>query len=194
MFSSALVLAEVAAHPGNGSPSVGEQITQITDTFGLNVPGLLAQIVSFSVVAWVLWRFAFKPVLATINERQHTIESGLKYAEEMKAKLAAAEQHCAAMHKQAQQDATRIVEDARNAAKDFLQKQMQEATVRANDTIAKAQQAIELEHKKMLADARTEIARLVVATTERVLAKRLTDTDRSAYNEAASRELVEARS
>jgi F-type H+-transporting ATPase subunit b len=42
----------------------------------------------------------------------------------------------------------------------------------------------------MLADARTEIARLVVTTTERVLAKKLTDVDRAAYNEAATRELT----
>jgi F-type H+-transporting ATPase subunit b len=42
----------------------------------------------------------------------------------------------------------------------------------------------------MLADARTEIARLVVVTTERVLAKRLTDADRASYNEAAARELT----
>ena len=44
----------------------------------------------------------------------------------------------------------------------------------------------------MLAEARTEIARLVVVTTERVLAKKLTDADRSAYNDAASRELTNA--
>lgn len=193
MFSPLLILAE-AAHLPEASPSVSEQITQITDTFGLNVPALVAQIVSFSVVAWVLWRFAFKPVLATINERQQTIEAGLKYAEEMKAKLAAAERDCATMHRQAQLESTRIVEEARKAAKDYLDKQMQEATVRTNDLLTKAQQAVELEHKKMLADARTEIARLVVLTTERVLARRLTDSDRSAYNEAASRELVELKS
>jgi F-type H+-transporting ATPase subunit b len=56
--------------------------------------------------------------------------------------------------------------------------------------LAKAQQATELEHKKMLADARTEIARLVVITTERVLSKKLSDADRNAYTEAASRELT----
>ena len=61
---------------------------------------------------------------------------------------------------------------------------------RASDILAKAQQAIELEHKKMLADARSEIARLVVTTTERVLAKKLTEADRASYNETASRELT----
>ena len=73
---------------------------------------------------------------------------------------------------------------------DFTDKQTQEASTRASDILAKAQQAIELEHKKMLADARSEIARLVVTTTERVLAKKLTEADRASYNETASRELT----
>jgi F-type H+-transporting ATPase subunit b len=42
----------------------------------------------------------------------------------------------------------------------------------------------------MLADARSEIARLVVSTTERVLAKKLSDADRASYNETATRELT----
>ena len=41
----------------------------------------------------------------------------------------------------------------------------------------------------MLADARSEIARLVVVTTERVLAKKLSEADRAAYNDTAAREL-----
>ena len=43
----------------------------------------------------------------------------------------------------------------------------------------------------MLAEARTEIARLVVATTQRVLAKDLTEAERSRYNESAARELAQ---
>ena len=189
MSSSLLVLAEVAGHAAEHAAS-GDAVTQLTETFGINVPSILAQIVSFAVVAWVLWQFAFKPVLATINERQKAIQSGLDYAEEMKAKLAAAQQESAALIKNAQAESTKIIEEARRTAKEYLDKQMQEATARANDTLSKAQQAIELEHKKMLADARTEIARLVVTTTERVLAKKLTDADRSAYNDAATRELT----
>ncbi|MFZ9683260.1 MAG: ATP synthase F0 subunit B, partial [Cephaloticoccus sp.] len=68
-------------------------------------------------------------------------------------------------------------------------KQTQEATQKANELIAKAQQAIELERRKTIAEAREEIARLVIATTERVLAKQLTDAERAAYNETAAREL-----
>jgi len=147
------------------------------------------QVISFLIVLFVLYKFGIKPVTATMEERTKKIEAGIKHAEEMQAKLAAAQQESAAIVKKANGEATRIVEDARKSAKDYLDKQTQEASGKANELLAKAQQAIELEHKKMLADARTEIARLVVTTTERVLAKKLTDADRASFNEAAAREL-----
>lgn len=104
--------------------------------------------------------------------------------------LAAAQQESTAIAKKAHAEAARLVDEARKTAKEFLDKQTQEATAQASEVLGKARQAIELEHKKMLADARSEIARLVVSTTERVLAKKLTEADRAAYLDTASRELT----
>src|SRR5271169_6700623 len=192
MLSHLLILAqasgaaaETAAH---GEAAGG--ISKITQQFGISWPFLLAQILNFSIVAFILWRFAFRPVLAMLDERQHKISDGLKYAEEMKAKLEAVQQEGLASAKQAQIEATRIIDEARKAAKEFLDKQTQEGSAKAGEIIAKAQQAIDLEKKKMLAEARTEIARLVVATTQRVLSKDLSDAERSRYNESATRELT----
>ena len=165
-------------------------ITQLTQTFGIDIASLVAQIVSFCVVAYILWRFAFKPVLATLDERQKKIESGIAYADQMKAELAATQQKQDAILREAQTKAQQIIADTQKAARDYADKQQQEAIARAADIAAKAQQALVLEHTKMLADARAEIARLVVATTERVLAKRLTDADRAAYNDTAAKELT----
>ncbi|MDB6094171.1 MAG: synthase subunit [Verrucomicrobia bacterium] len=158
--------------------------------FGVEWKYILIQLVSFLIVLGVLYKFAIKPTIAAMEERAGKINSGLKYAEEMQAKLAAAQQESAAIIKKSQVEATRIIDDARKSAKDFLDRQTQETSAKVSDMLAKGQQSIELEHKKMLADARTEIARLVVITTERVLAKKLSDADRSSYNEAASRELM----
>ena len=187
MFSSLLTLAEVTAHAPDASGP-----TKIMHDFGISLPGIAAQVLNVGIVVFILWKFAFKPVLATLDERQAKIASGLQYADEMKAKLEAAQQESAASAKRAQVEASRIIEEARKSAKEFLDKQTQETAAKANDIIAKAQQAIELEKKKMLAEARTEIARLVVVTTQRVLAKELSEADRSRYNEAASRELTNA--
>jgi len=179
MISSLLPLAAEAANP----------VTQITQEFGINLPGILAQMLSFAVVAWILWRFAFKPVMANLDERQKKISSGLAYAEEMKAKLAAAQQAADAQLKEAQAKARELLAEAQKSAKEFADRQQQEAVAKSADVLKKAQEAIELEKKKMLAEARGEIARLVVATTQRVLAAELSEADRSRFNAAAAREL-----
>ena len=138
----------------------------------------------------ILWKFAFKPILATLDERQKKIADGLRYTDEMKAKLEAVQQESAASAKRAQTEATRIIDEARRSAKEFFEKQTQETAAKAGDILAKAEQVIELEKKKMLAEARTEIARLVVETTQRVLSKELSEAERSRYNESAARELT----
>jgi F-type H+-transporting ATPase subunit b len=191
MLSHLLILAQTAAPAVDAAahPEAAGGISKITQDFGISWPFLLAQILNFSIVAFILWRFAFKPVLATLDERQKKIASGLQYADEMKAKLEAAQQESIASSKKAQAEATRIIEEARKAAKEFLDKQAHESSVQAGEILAKAQQVIELEKKKMLAEARTEIARLVVATAQKVLSEELTDADRSRYNEAAAKEL-----
>jgi F-type H+-transporting ATPase subunit b len=183
-----LILAETTANSG----SLVDGFVQLLNGLGVNLPGLLAQMLNFSIVAFILWRFAFKPVIATLDARQKKIESGLKYADEMKAKLDATQQESTVIIKNAQLEAAKFIEEARKSAKDFSEREQKAAAERANDIVAKAQQAIELEHKKMLADARSEIARLVVATTQRVLAKELNDADRARYNDSATRELTNA--
>jgi F-type H+-transporting ATPase subunit b len=164
-------------------------ITQIVDQFGLRLPFFVAQIINFLVVASLLWFFAFKPVMASITERQRQIDQGLKNAEDANLRLEEAKKATAASIHEAQLKGQQLIEEAQKSAKEFSDRQQQEAAERASALITKAQAAIELEKKKMLAEARTEIARLVVATTSRVLARDLSEGDRAKYNEAAAREL-----
>ena len=166
-----------------------DTVTQIAGQFGVRWPFLIAQIINFVIVASLLWYLAFKPVMKTITDRQKKIEDGLKYADEMKAKLEETQKLTDQRLQQAHVEGQRLVDEARKAAKEFSERTQKDASDKANALIEKAQAAIELERKKMLAEARTEIARLVVATTQRVLAKDLPANERSKYNEAAAREL-----
>ena len=178
-----LILAATDAAHAAGEASIVEK-------FGIEWHYIVWQIVSFLILFGVLYKFGIKPTIATMEERNKKIGDGLRHAEEMQAKLAASQAESAALIKSAQLEAAKLVDEARKAAKEFGDKQQADAIARASDTLAKAQQAIELEHKKMLDQARGEIARLVVKTTEQVLAKKLTDADRAAYNEAATKELA----
>jgi F-type H+-transporting ATPase subunit b len=187
MLSHLLILAQTAAP--EAAPAGGGIISKITQDFGVSWPFITAQVLNFLIVAFILWKFAFKPVLATLDERQKKIASGLQYADEMKVKLEAMQQESAASAKRSQTEAAKVIDEARKSAKEFLDRQTQEAAAKASEMLVKAQQVIEMEKKKMLAEARTEIARLVVATTQKVLSRELSDSDRSRYNESAAREL-----
>lgn len=187
MLTSMLFVAAVEAAGHADAASSG--ITQIAQDFGIDLPFILAQAVNFVIVAAVLWYFAFKPVMATIEERKAKIAAGLKFAEDAKAQLDSAHHEHAAIVKNAQMEAARYIDEARKTAKEFSERETAAATERANGIITKAQQAIELEHRKMLEEVRGEIAHLVIATTQRVLSKELTDAERSRYNDSVAREL-----
>lgn len=165
-------------------------VARLADQFGVQWPYLFAQIVSFAVVAFLLYKLAFKPVIATIEERQKKIESGLQYADEMKATLAASERKQQETLKEAQVHAQRVIEEAKESAKVYYEKQTQEAAARVEGMMKKAEEAAELERRKMLAEVRAEISRLVVLTSSRVLSRELTPEERSRYSESATRELA----
>src|SRR5580692_3744415 len=132
LLAQAVPVTEAAPHAESASG-----ITKIVGDFGLSWPFFLAQVLNFTIVAFVLWRFAFKPVLATLDERQKKIASGLQYADEMKAKLEAAQQESVASAKRAQAEAAKIIDEARKSAKEFLDKQTQESAAKASDILVK---------------------------------------------------------
>jgi F-type H+-transporting ATPase subunit b len=185
-----LAAASPSAESAHAASQGGNPL-ELLQKFGVEWNYVAWQLVSYAILAFVLYRFAIKPVLATMDERNRKIEEGLKHAEDTKAQLAAAKQESEALLRKAQQDAGKVIDEARKTAKEFADREAAAATERANGLIAKAQQAIELEHRKMLDEARGEIARLVVSTTQRVLAKELSDAERARYNEAAARELTQ---
>src|SRR4051812_28919207 len=122
----------LAAEAHAAAPGLAESMGETFGHFGVELKYILLQLVNFLVVLAVIYKFAVKPVTATMEERNRKIEQGLKDAQEMHAKLAAAQQESAAIVKKSQLEAARVVEEARKTAKDFLDKQTQEATVKAN--------------------------------------------------------------
>lgn len=182
MLSQQLILT--LADTAGGNP-----VSDLANQFGVEGPILLAQIVNFLIVMFLLYWFGFKPVLATMNERQQEIQAGLDRAEEMKQKLAEAEEKQKEMLKEASRKAKKTVEDARQAAREYEEKQTHEANERAAALVTKAEESIEMERRKMLSEVRDEISRLVVLTTSRVLQKELSEDERNRFLKTAAEDL-----
>jgi F-type H+-transporting ATPase subunit b len=176
-------LAQAATQEGN-------PLVQITEQFGINLPSLLAQILNFCLLAFVLYRFAIKPILATLDERQSKISSGLAYAEQMQQKLKETEAQVAEMIKKASMDAQAIILEAQNVAKANTQAQLQETTRQVEDMLHKAQSAAFQERKQLLESAKQEIVQMVIATTKAVLSQELNNEERERFSARAIRELA----
>lgn len=165
-------------------------ISKLAGQFGVEWNLLIAQIINFALVAFLLYHFAFKPILKTLAERQKKIAEGLRYAEEMNQKLQDAQlQHSEIIH-QANLEKKELLKTAREQAKNYTEKQSQDALAKAEHIIKKAEETIALEKQKMLLSARSEVANLVIMTSEKVLQKNLTKEERMRFNETATKELA----
>lgn len=184
MLNSLFIIA--AAAPASTDANTVEQLSSY---FHVEPVLLFAQGLNFIIVALLLWKFAFKPVMATMDERQKKIQDGLQYAEEMKAALANAEKDSAEKMKQASEEASKIVASARENAQKYEEAQKAEAVKHAEQIITKAHAANEQERKQMLSDVRQEVAKLVVATSAKVLDRDLSEDEKGRFSQSAAKEL-----
>ncbi len=172
-----------AAGLGDIARSTGEQ-------FGFNKSLFISQVISFCIVAFLLHRFAYKPILKVLEERRNRIAEGLANAEKIKVELANAQAKAQEILNQANAQGNKLIEEARQSAAKLSETEGQKAIATANDIIAKARVASEAELARMKTELRREVGRLVVATTARVAGKALTPEDQQRLAEEANRQLA----
>ena len=147
------------------------------ETLGIRWIELLAQTISFSVVLFVLWKAAYKPVFTMLETRKAKIAEGMANADKIKAQLAETEAERKRVLAEAGEQAARLIDDARNAAIRVSEVETQKAITAAEQIIIKAREAAAQDHARMLAELKREVGRLVVQTTATVTGKILTPED-----------------
>ncbi len=163
---------------------------QTANTFGVDWSHFISQVISFVIVAVLLQRFAYKPILQVLEQRRQRIAEGLANAERIKAELAKTEAARQDVLNQANVQANRLIEEARAAAARVQEQETQKAIAAAEQIIAKAREAAAQDHARMLADLKREIGHLVVETTARVTGKVLTPNDQQRLAEETTRSLA----
>jgi len=160
------------------------------EALGINWPKLIAQTVNFSIVLFVLWRWAYKPILALLEQRRQQIADSVANAEKIKAELAKTEAARQAILNQANIRANQLIVEARTAAIRIQEVETQKAIAAAEQIVAKAREATTLDQARMLTELKREIGRLVVQTTAAVAGKVLTADDQRRLIEETNRELA----
>lgn len=159
-------------------------------TFGWNLPHFIAQCISFGIVAFLLHRFAYKPILSVLAERRQRIADSLADADRIKEELAKTEAARREVLEKADTQAGKLIEEARAAAARVQEVETQKAIAAAEQIIAKAREAAAADHARMLGELKREVGKLVVETTMRVTGKILTVEDQQRLAEETNRELA----
>src|SRR4051812_1519349 len=111
--------------------SIGGDLSQSAQetakTFGWAKENFIAQCISFAIVAFLLQRFAYKPILGILEERRKRIADGLANADKIKAELARTEAQRLEVLAQANVQATKLIEEARAAAARVQEQETQKA-------------------------------------------------------------------
>jgi len=168
----------------------GGQVQQIAQTFGVDWPHLIAQIISFSIVCFLLQRFAYKPVLKMLEDRRRQIEEGIANAKKIADHLAQAEKRREELLTQTNDQITKLIEEARASAAKVKDEETQKAIAAAEQILAKAREAAQQDYSRMLADLKRELGRLVVQATTNVTGKILTPEDQRRLDEETAAQLA----
>jgi F-type H+-transporting ATPase subunit b len=172
------------------APGSEGQIEQIARTFGVDWTHLGAQVISFGLVCAVLYKFAYRHVLAMLEERRQQIALGLANAEKIKAELDRTEAQRQEVMAQAHAQSAKFIEEARTAAARVLEQETQKAIATAERIAIKAREAADQDHDRMLAELKHEVGRLVVQATTVVTGKILTPADQQRLAEEAARQVA----
>ena len=169
---------------------VTDILRETADIFGWNWKLFLSQVISFCIVAFLLRRFAYKPILAVLEDRRRKIEEGQLNAEKIRKELAEAEKRYQEIVAKANADAQRMIDEARESSAHVAERKQQEAISAAEQILAKAKEAAALEHERQMQTLKRELGRLVVDTTAKVTGKVLTPEDQKRLQEEAARQVA----
>lgn len=134
---------------------------------------LIAQILNFLFLVFVLAKFAYKPLLNIMEERKAKIASDLEAADKAKAEAEAVKSDYAAKLAEARQEAQAIIENARKTAQAAHDKIMADTKAEQELVIAAAKETIASEKKKSMDEIRAQVISLSMIAAGKIVEQKL---------------------
>ena len=176
------LLAPAAVEAASATPGIVETVQK---TFGLNTPFFIAQVINFFLVIFILKKFAFGPIQQMLEQRKMRIAEGEEKLKRIEKQLSDSEKTTAAAIAKANDEAVRLINEAKEGAHAFSEQKAQEAISQAQSILAKAEAAAKADRDRLTTELKREFGRLVAATTSQVTGKILSDDDQRRINEDA---------
>ncbi|MBI3979105.1 MAG: F0F1 ATP synthase subunit B [Chloroflexi bacterium] len=159
------------------------------EALGINLPGLIAQIVNFSLLLFLLSTLLYRPILKALDERSERIRESLGRAEAVRQEASRAESAVQARLDDARREAQAIVAQATQIGERMKEEARQEALRQAEALLVRARGEIDLERDRAISQLRRDFAELTILAAGKVIGQQL---DRGTHERLIEQVLAES--
>jgi F-type H+-transporting ATPase subunit b len=146
---------------------------QLLENFSLDL--FVKQTILFLVLIFIMVRFAWKPILKALNDREEGIKNALDSAEEAKKQMQNITADNDRILKEARAEREAMLKEAREIKEKTIADAKEEAKAQADKLIKQAQEAFETEKQAAIVDLKNQVATLSVEIAEKVVREELSD-------------------
>lgn len=142
----------------------------------LLLPGLgllFWTLIAFGIVFFILKAFAWKPILASLKERETGIADAIASADKVKAEMALMKNENEALMAKAREERAVMIKEAKEASNKMLSDAKEKARSEYDRIVADAQSAILQQKNAALTEVKNQVGTLVVEVAEKVLRREL---------------------
>ena len=132
----------------------------------------------FCCLLFVLTKFAWKPILGAVNEREQKIAEALELAEKTKSEMQAMQSENEALLKEARAQSDTMLKDAKNVSDKMIEEAREKAKIEAQKIVNAAKDSINNEKLQAMNELKTHVAGLSLEIAERIIRTELSSDDK----------------
>jgi F-type H+-transporting ATPase subunit b len=138
------------------------------------------QLLIFIFLVLLLKKFAWKPILDTVNERESSIKDAMREADKARNEMAAIQESNQKVLKEARAEREALLKDARNTGAEIIAQAKTDAKTEANKIISQAQESIQNEKRAAVNELKNQVAQISLEIAEKVIDTELANKDKQA--------------
>ena len=132
-------------------------------------------LIAFGIVFFILKKFAWKPILKSLKEREHNISEAILSANKIKTEMAQMKSEHEELLAKAREERGQMLRDAKETKDRIISEAKEQAKVETNKIIADAQSVINQQKMAALTDMKNQVGSLVVEVSEKILRRELSN-------------------
>lgn len=154
-----------------------QEVAQVTEssggigTLGINLKIFIAQLINFTIVVLVLWKWIYTPIVKLLDERQEKITKGVKQAEEIEKRIFALEKEQQEIIVKAKSEAATVLEITRTDAEERKKVLLEKTKEEIKGVILQGKLQLQREKEQMIRECREEIVLIAIEASRRILSE-----------------------